>query len=178
MRILVEDALAEFPTKQVKIETPCGVYDGVQTLPPTEICAVSIMRSGDALLEAVREVEPACKVGKILIQRNESSRNKQAMLFYTKLPENIEKMYVLLLDPMLATGGSAMLAMKVLCQDFSVDPKKIIFCNMICAPEGLRCLSRAYPMVRIVTTVVDEKLNNEKYILPGLGDFGDRFYNT
>jgi len=178
MRILVEDALAEFPTTPVEVQTPCGTYNGLQPILPTEICAVSIMRSGDALLEAVREVEPACKVGKILIQRNESTKNKQAMLFYSKLPDDIANMHVMLLDPMLATGGSAMLALKVLCQDFGVDSAKVVFCNMICAPEGLKTLGRAYPNLKIVTAVIDEKLNEEKYIVPGLGDFGDRIYNT
>lgn len=177
MRIVAEDALAEFPCTQTTIQTPCGPFkDAVQVLDPRRICAVSIVRSGDCLLEAVREVEPACSVGKILIQRNEESLEKEAKLFYSKLPDSVE--YVLLCDPMLATGGSALKALSVLIDDYNVDPNKIIFANMICAPEGLQALAAAYPLVKIVTAVIDECLNEHKFIVPGLGDFGDRFFNT
>jgi len=178
MRLIVEDALAEFPTTPADVVTPCGKFSGVLPLPPTQICAVSVVRSGDALLDVVREVEPACRVGKILIQRNESTKNKQAMLFYTKLPDDIKNMHVLLCDPLLATGGSAMLALKVLCEDHSVNPSNVVFASLICAPEGLKSLKRAYPSVKIVTAAVDDSLNDDKYIVPGLGDFGDRFFNT
>ena len=163
---------------------------------------MSIIRSGDALLEAVREVEPGIKVGKILIQRDESHPDKIARLFYSKLPPGIESMHVLLCDPMLATGcvilcfvsccvsstrltpflattrGSAVKALQVLCKDNQVDPSKVIFANMICAPEGLKVLALEYPTVKIVTAVVDERLNDEKFIVPGLGDYGDRYFNT
>jgi uracil phosphoribosyltransferase len=172
--------LAEFPSKQVHIETPCGPFEaGVETIPqPTDICAVSIIRSGDALLEVARQVEPALKVGKILIQRDETHPEKIAKLFYSKLPPGIESMYILLCDPMLATGGSAIKAIDVLCQQYKADPAKIIFANMICAPEGVQVLTKAYPQVKIVTACVDERLNQDKFIVPGLGDYGDRFFNT
>lgn len=180
MRLLAEDALAEFPAKDVTIETPCGPFGGLESLAPTDICAVSIVRSGDALLETVRDILPGCKVGKILIQRDESHPLKLAKLFYSKLPPNISNsnMYVLLCDPMLATGGSAIAALDVLVNDNGVDPCHIIFANMICAPEGLQALAKSYPDVKIVTAVVDEKLNDDKFIVPGLGDYGDRFFNT
>ena len=178
MRLLAEDALAEFPSQQVTIETPCGSYHGLTSLPPTDICAVSIVRSGDALLESVREILPGCKVGKILIQRDESHPKKLPKLFYDKLPPNIADMYVILCDPMLATGGSAITALDVLVKGNHVDPTKIIFANMICAPQGIRAVSGAYPDVKIVTTVIDECLNDDKFIVPGLGDYGDRFFNT
>lgn len=180
MRILVEDALSEFPvSEEVTIETPCGrPFDGVERLPPTAICAVSIVRSGDCLLEVVREVEPACRVGKILIQRDESHPDKISKLFYSKMPPGIEAMHVLLCDPMLATGGSAVTALKVLVDDYNVNPERIIFANLICAPEGLKRLAQEYPVVKIVTACIDDGLNEEKFIVPGLGDFGDRFFNT
>ena len=178
MRILAEDALAEFPTTDVSIETPCGQFQGVETLPPTSICVVSIIRSGDCLLEAVREIEPACRVGKILIQRDESHPDKLPKLFYSKLPPGIASMHVLLCDPMLATGGSAVMALNVLVRDFGVDPKKIIFANIICVPVGLEKLAQEYPTVRVVSAWVDDGLSEEKFIVPGLGDFGDRFFNS
>jgi uracil phosphoribosyltransferase len=178
MRLLAEDALAEFPTSRVEIQTPCSPFLSVQSVPPTQICAVSIIRSGDCLLEAVREVEPAVCVGKILIQRDEDHPDKIAKLFYSKLPPVTEDMYILLCDPMLATGGSAIRALQVLCDDYKADPAKIIFANMICAPEGLKALAEAYPAVRIVTAQIDEGLNEDKFIVPGLGDYGDRFFNS
>lgn len=180
MRLLAEEALAEFPTIKVTVPTPCGPCQGLEsTVDPTSICAVSIIRSGDALLEAVRDVEPSVRVGKILIQRDESLPDKPARLFYSKLPQNISQMHVLLCDPMLATGGSAKLALDVLTQPpFNVDANNIIFANMICAPEGIQVLAQTYPQVKIVTVTVDSGLNEDKYIVPGLGDYGDRFFNT
>jgi uracil phosphoribosyltransferase len=178
MRILIEDALAEFPTTEKLIDTPCEQNFHGWCSPQSEmICAVSIVRSGDALVEVVREVEPGIRVGKILIQRNESTPEKTAELFYTKLPKDIANMHVLLCDPMLATGGSALEAIKTLVEH-GVNPSSIIFANMICAPEGLKVMAETYPMIKIVTVCVDRYLNSDKYIVPGLGDYGDRFFNT
>jgi uracil phosphoribosyltransferase len=178
MRILIEDALAEFPRTETLIDTPCEQnFEGVTSVQPIDICAVSIVRSGDALVDVVREVEPGVRVGKILIQRNESRANKPAELFYTKLPKGISSMFVLLCDPMLATGGSAILAIKTLLEH-GVTPENIIFANMICAPEGLKALAESYPVIKIVTVCVDRLLNDDKYIVPGLGDYGDRYFNT
>jgi uracil phosphoribosyltransferase len=178
MRLVAEDALSEFPLEAVTLTTPCGPCQGVKALPPDSICAVSIIRSGDCLLEAVREIEPATKVGKILIQRDESHPDKIAKLFYSKLPHDVKDLYVLLCDPMLATGGSAVKALDVLVDQYDVDPAKIIFANVICVPEGLKRLAEAYPAVKVVTAWVDEKLNEDKFIIPGLGDYGDRFFNS
>lgn len=179
MRLVLEDALAEFSSQDCAIETPCGPFQGVaRSIAADHICAVSIIRSGDALTEAIREIEPGVTIGKILIQRDESHPNKIARLFYSKMPSAIASMHVLLCDPMLATGGSALLAVKTLCETHNVDPTRIIFCNVICAPEGLKAMADAYPMIKIVTACVDECLNENKYIVPGLGDYGDRFFNT
>jgi uracil phosphoribosyltransferase len=178
MRILAEDTLAEFPSEIVDVQTPCAPCKGVKGVDPTNIVATSIIRSGDALLEAVRDVEPGVRVGKILIQRDESHPDKIAKLFYSKMPPGVENMYILLCDPMLATGGSAIMAVKTLVETHKVDPAKIIFANMICAPEGLKAMAESYPQVKIVTVTIDECLNEEKFIVPGLGDYGDRFFNT
>ena len=179
MRLVAEDALAEFPTTPVTIATPCTTHwVGVQAPDPESICAVSIVRSGDALLEAVRDVEPAVTVGKILIQRDEACAAKTAELYYSKLPPMMAQKYVLLCDPMLATGGSAVAALQELCDGAGVDPAKIVFANMISCPEGLQCLAAKYPQIKIVTACIDERLNEEKFIVPGLGDYGDRYFNT
>jgi uracil phosphoribosyltransferase len=186
MRLVAEDALAEFHTTVLDVSTPCGTWHrGLVGPDPTDMCAVSIVRSGDALLEAVRSVEPALRVGKILIQRDEDHPQKLPTLFYCKLPPCMQQessrrtMKVLLCDPMLATGGSALMALDVLTQaPYNVSPHDIVFANMICAPEGLRALAEKYPMVKVVTAQIDDCLNEDKFIVPGLGDYGDRFFNT
>ena len=118
-------------------------------------------------------MEPAVKVGKILIQRDESHPDKIAKLFYSKLPPTAgtpETPYVLLCDPMLATGGSALKAIEVLVGDkYKVAPENIIFANMICAPEGLKKMAETYPQIKIVTAAIDDCLNEHKFIVPGLG---------
>lgn len=178
-RILAEEAISELPSEQQDIQTPCGPHTGVKLINPLhKICAVSIIRSGDALVESVTEVVPGITVGKILIQRNEESDTKEAQYFYSKMPPNVKDMDILLCDPMLATGGSAKTAIEVLVREYDVNINRIVFANMICCPEGLQAMEEAYPEVKIVTASVDDCLNEEKYIVPGLGDYGDRFFNT
>jgi len=143
-----------------------------------KICAISIIRAGDSLLQAVLECLPEAHVGKILIQRNEESKEKEPILYYSKMPPGVENMHILLCDPMLATGGSALCAIETLKEKYGIKTEKIIFANMICCPEGLKTMGASYPEIKIVTACIDEKLNDEKYIVPGLGDYGDRFFNT
>jgi uracil phosphoribosyltransferase len=177
MRILVEDALAELPSRAVTVKTPCGSFPGIE-LCTDKLCAISIVRSGDALLDTVRECIPSIPVVKILIQRNEASEAKEPHLFFvSKLPDGIQDMNILLCDPMLATGGSAKCAIQALVTR-GVSTERVIFANMIACPEGLRALAEEYPQVKIVTACIDEGLNDDKFIVPGLGDYGDRFFNT
>jgi uracil phosphoribosyltransferase len=161
----------------VTVDTPCGKYKGLQSIPYREMCAVSVMRSGDILLEAVRLVAPGIAVGKILVQRDESHPDKIPILYYSKLPEEISQMQVLLVDPMLATGGSAKMSIDVLVAAGARE-ENITFLNVVSCPEGLTALNKAYPRVRVITTAVDDKLDGHKYIVPGVGDFGDRYYRT
>ena len=177
MRLLAEDAIAELPTKEAQITTPCGRTTGVE-LDVNRICAVSIIRAGDSLLQSVLECLPEAHVGKILIQRNEESEAKEPILYYSKMPPGVEDMHVILCDPMLATGGSAICAIKTLQEKHGVKAENILFANMICCPEGLNAMAEAYPGIKIVTACVDLSLSKEKYIVPGLGDYGDRFFNT
>jgi uracil phosphoribosyltransferase len=179
MRILAEEGLARVAgVKKVTVQTPCGVYEGLQPVPEAEMCAVSIVRSGDILLEAVRGAAPNIKVGKILCQRDEHHPDKIAKLYYSKFPQDIATLRtVILVDPMLATGGSAILAIKTLL-DAGVKEERIMFLNVVSCPEGLDALAVAFPKIQIVTAAVDSHLNEHKYIVPGLGDFGDRYYST
>ncbi|KAG8904395.1 hypothetical protein FRB99_001817 [Tulasnella sp. 403] len=119
----------------------------------------------------LRDVCRSVRLGKILIQRDEETA--QAKLYYSKLPEDIASRYVLLLDPMLATGGSAIKAVEVL-QERGVPEERIIFLNLISSPEGLRTFCTEFPKLRVITGWIDKGLNEKKYIVPGLGDFGER----
>ena len=127
------------------------------------------------MLGVVRDMLPSVAVGKILIQRDEATALPHLM--YSKLPPDVATRPVLLLDPMLATGGSAVAACKVLV-DAGVPPTNIVFVNIVCVKEGLEAIAKAYPDVKVVTGAVDPTLNEKKYIVPGLGDFGDRYFGT
>ncbi|GAA5933530.1 hypothetical protein JCM3775_003723 [Rhodotorula graminis] len=173
-RLLVEEGLNHLPVLEKSVTTPTGLeYNGVGF--EGKICGVSIMRAGESMEAGLRECCRAVRIGKILIQRDEETA--LAKLFYAKLPEDIADRYCLLLDPMLATGGSAIKAIEVLI-DHGVPQERIIFLNLVSCPEGLRAMYDAYPQVKIVTAWVDEALNEQKYIVPGLGDFGDRYFTS
>lgn len=178
MRILAEEALCRLPSVQIgTVETPCGSAQGLVDRWDMNICLVSVVRSGDILQEAVRQLQPGVKVGKILIQRDETTEDKTPVLYYKKLPRDIANCFVLLVDPMLATAGSAKMAISVLVES-GVMPENIMFLNLICAPEGLDNLTEEYPQVQIVTGAIDKQLNQHRFIVPGLGDYGDRYYGT
>ncbi|GAA5952292.1 hypothetical protein JCM8115_003558 [Rhodotorula mucilaginosa] len=174
IRLLVEEGLNHLPVVEKTVTTPTGLdYNGVSF--EGRICGVSIMRAGEAMEAGLRECCRAVRIGKILIQRDEETA--QAKLFYAKLPDDIQSRYCLLLDPMLATGGSAIKAVEVLI-DHGVPQERIIFLNLVSCPEGLRAMYSAYPQVKVVTAWVDDGLDAHKYIVPGLGDFGDRYFTS
>ncbi|KAF1788512.1 Phosphoribosyltransferase-like [Phytophthora cactorum] len=194
MRILAEEGLAVCANKTETVVTPTG--DSFTGLVPAEkVCAVSIIRAGDSLLQSIIECDPTVSVGKILIQRDEKSEDKHAVMYYSKLPPKVEKLdNVLLVDPMLATGGSVNMAIKTLI-DAGVEQKKITFLNVISCPEGLATLFNAFPGNYLLCIffrldvaeawILEGRdcrsghwLEASKYILPGLGDYGDRYYNT
>lgn len=175
MRLLAEEGIALLPKTPRTVMTPTGEYAGVDLPDASAVCAVSIVRAGDALLDAVRAVWPAVSVGKILIQRDESTAEPH--VYYSKLPKRVDQKHVLLCDPMLATGGSAIAAIRILIAA-GVRAERIFFLNVLTCPEGIAALTSAHPEVSIVTCAIDERLNERKFIVPGLGDFGDRFYGT
>ena len=178
MTVLAEEALSMVPgIKQKNIETPTGVFRGLDAAEGEKLCVVSIVRSGDILLEAVRKLSPGIKVGKILIQRDEESKDKRAVLYYKKLPKDISDCFVLLVDPMLATGGSLICATDVLVEN-GVKPENILFVNLFSVEEGLENVQKKFPDMKILTLSIDDYMNDAKYIVPGVGDFGDRYYGT
>jgi uracil phosphoribosyltransferase len=175
VHLLLEEALGLLPSEECVVETPCGPYTGVRLPADADLCVVSILRAADCMLGVARALMPEVAVGKILIQRDEQTA--QPKLFYCKLPSDIARRPVILCDPMLATGGSAVMAIGVLI-DAGVPPASIFFVCVLCCPEGLQAVARAYPTVRVVTSAIDPILNSHKYIVPGLGDFGDRYFGT
>ena len=179
MTILAEEALSRIPAvKDHDIVTPTdGIFKGLAEPSRPKICVVSIIRSGDILQEAFRKLEPGIKVGKILLQRDEESTDKKPIFYYKKLPKDISNCFVLLVDPMLATAGSCLAALKCLVET-GVDPDNIMFVNLISCQYGIDEVHRKYPNITILTMDKEGSLNDQKYIVPGLGDFGDRYYGT
>lgn len=172
IRLLVEEGLDHLPVLPKQVETQTGEkFEGVSFR--GKICGVSIVRAGESMEQGLRDCCRSVRIGKILIQRDEETALPK--LFYEKLPEDIANRYVFLLDPMLATGGSAIMATEVLIKR-GVDPKRIYFLNLICSKEGIDKYHAAFPDVQIVTGAVDRGLDENKYLVPGLGDFGDRYY--
>ncbi|CAO3697218.1 unnamed protein product [Umbelopsis ramanniana] len=174
IRLLVEEGLNHLPVVDKTVKTPTGAdYNGIDF--KGRICGVSIMRAGEAMEQGLRDCCRSVRIGKILIQRDEDTH--QPKLYYAKLPKDIESRYVLLLDPMLATGGSAMQAVQVLL-DNNVREDRIIFLNLISAPEGIDAFVKRYPQIKIITGEIDGGLDDNKYIVPGVGDFGCRYFGT
>ncbi|EEB95802.1 hypothetical protein MPER_05173, partial [Moniliophthora perniciosa FA553] len=170
IRLLVEEGLNHLPVVKKTVVTPTGsTYDGVGF--EGKICGVSILRAGEAMEAGLREVCRSVRIGKILIQRDKEPAFPK--LFYSKFPQDIASRYVLFLDPMLATGGSAMKAVEVL-MEHDVLEERIVFINLISCPEGLKTFCGRFPQVKVITGWIDQGLNEKAYIIPGLGDFGER----
>jgi len=175
LNIISEEALGLLASYTPKtVLTPCGPFTGFDIPNDNDLVAISIMRSGNILLEAFQRVATGCACGHILIQRD--PQNHLPKLFYSKLPP-LDGKTVLLLDPMLGTGGSAHTALTVLLAA-GAKQENLICVFVVGCPEGLNRLTRSYPKVRILCAAVDPSMNDNMYINPGLGDFGDRYYGT
>jgi uracil phosphoribosyltransferase len=168
--LLAVDATRDLPVREHTVQTPLEPTQGHSLAQP--IVAVPILRAGLGMLEAITELFTEVRVGYIGLERDEATAIARA--YYCKLPP-IGASRVLLLDPMLATGGSAAQAVEVLLKAGAQD---IVHVCVVAAPEGVRLLNERFPQVRIVAASIDRGLNDRKFILPGLGDFGDRLYGT
>ena len=179
-RILVEEvamlmgyeAMRDLPTEDVEVKTPITTRK-LPMLCGKKLAIVPILRAGLGMVSGLLALVPSAKVGHIGLYRDHDTL--QPVEYYNKLPSDIEERDVIVLDPMLATGGSAMDAITIVKRS---RPRSIKFLCIIAAPEGLKALSEAHPDVHIYCAAVDEKLNEHGYILPGLGDAGDRIFGT
>lgn len=169
--LLAAEALRDLPTDAITVKTPLADAPGRRIA--RDVVVVPVLRAGLGMLDAVLQLLPSARVGHIGLQRDEITA--VASQYYSKLPPNLDKSYVLMIDPMLATGGSAVAAIDLLRRAGAYDIH--ILC-IVAAPEGVELVERHHPDVHIYTPVVDRHLNAHKYIVPGLGDFGDRLYGT
>ena len=166
------EATRQLPLEEVEIETPmCKTK--VNMLKGEDIAIVPILRAGLGMVDGCLKMVPSARVGHIGLYRDETTHTP--VEYYCKLPKDIDKRDVYVVDPMLATGGSAVDAIS---QIKLRNPRKICFMCMIAAPEGLEVLKKAHPDVDIYCAALDEKLNEDCYIIPGLGDAGDRIFGT
>ena len=159
------------PPDRETVETPLGPAPGRRIT--SDVVVVPVLRAGLGMLEAVLELAPHARVGHIGLQRDEMTA--VASKYYTKLPMRLDSSFVLMVDPMLATGGSAVAALDLLQK---AGARRVRLICIVAAPEGVAAVEAAYPTVPIFTPVVDRELNAHKFIVPGLGDFGDRLFGT
>ena len=169
--LLAAEALKDVPSRPHTVETPLGPADG--TIVSDDVVVVPVLRAGLGMLDAVLELVPTARVGHIGLQRDEATAI--ASKYYTKLPPDLATSFVLMIDPMLATGGSAVAAIDLL---KAAGARTLRIICIVSAPEGVALVEQHHPEVEIYTPVVDRELNAHKYIVPGLGDFGDRLYGT
>jgi uracil phosphoribosyltransferase len=158
--------------KQVDVETPVG-----RTLAPAlsrpEPCLITILRAGNGLLDGMLDLIPAAPVGHVGLYRD--PKTLEAVEYYYKVPKDMSERLTIVVDPMLATGHTAVAALDLLKRDGARD---VSFVCLVAAPEGIAELQRAHPGVPIFAAAVDDRLNDKGYIVPGLGDAGDRIYGT
>ena len=170
--LMTYEVTRDVPTQEVEVETPLEktktrVIDG------KKLVFVSILRAGTGILDGMLSVVPGARVGHIGLYRD--PKTLMAVEYYFKMPQNMEERDVIVVDPMLATGNSAIAAVERLKE---LHPKSIKFVCLLTCPEGVAALQKAHPDVPIYTAAIDRQLNEHGYILPGLGDAGDRMFGT
>ena len=168
--LLLYEATADLPVTHVTVQTPLKEAPAIAVA--DEVVAIPVLRSGLGILGPVLELLPRVSVGYIGLERDEETA--VARIYYEKLPPMVGKV-PLLLDPMLATGGSASRALDLIKEAGGLNPRMIC---VIAAPEGVKVLEDSHPEVTIYTAALDEGLNDRMFIVPGLGDFGDRLFGT
>jgi uracil phosphoribosyltransferase len=170
-QIVAVDATRQLPSVRVTVETPLESAEGRQL--HADVVVVPVLRAGLGMVDAVLELLPHARVGHVGLQRDEQTA--EAFRYYAKLPADLSRSTVLVVDPMLATGGSAIAVLDLVVAAGARDVR--LLC-VVAAPEGLKAVAAAHPSVEVFTPTIDRELNARKFILPGLGDFGDRLYGT
>jgi uracil phosphoribosyltransferase len=169
--LLAAEATRDVPSEPLIVQTPLGPAEGHRVT--SDVVVVPVLRAGLGMLEAVLALIPTARVGHIGLQRDELTA--VASQYYSKLPASLDSSFVLMIDPMLATGGSAAAALDLLRH---AGARRVRMICIVAAPEGVALLERHHPDVHVFTPAVDQGLNAHKFIVPGLGDFGDRLYGT
>jgi len=170
--LMAYEVTRDMPTQAIEIETPLEKMTA-QVIDGKKLVFASILRAGNGILEGVLSVVPGARVGHIGLYRD--PKTLVAVEYYFKMPSEIEERDIIVVDPMLATGNSAAAAIDRLKE---LKPKSIKFMCLLAAPEGVATLQKAHPDVPIYTAAVDRELSDHGYILPGLGDAGDRIFGT
>jgi len=170
--LMAYEVTRDMPLQDVEIETPLETMTG-QMIDGKKLVLVSILRAGDGFLDGMLRVVPGARVGHIGLYRDPDTL--QPVEYYFKMPSEMSERDVVVVDPMLATGNSAAAAVARIKQ---LNPKSIKFVCLLAAPEGVAVMQAAHPDVDIYTAAVDRELNDHGYILPGLGDAGDRIFGT
>ncbi|XP_046968816.1 uridine-cytidine kinase-like 1 isoform X1 [Vanessa cardui] len=175
MRLVIEFALSLLPYSQHAVDTPQGfVYTG-RKCDVEKVCGVSILRAGETMEQAVCDVCKDIRIGKILIQTNQQTDEPE--LYYLRLPKDIKDYRVVLMDATVATGAAAIMAIRVLL-DHDVPERSISLVSLLMAEIGVHSIAYAFPEVKIVTSALDPEINEKFYVLPGIGNFGDRYFGT
>ena len=170
--LMCYEATRDLPTKEVEVQTPVAVAK-CRRLAGKKLAIIPILRAGLGMVDAMVDLIPSAKIGHIGLYRDPETH--MPVEYYCKLPEDIGNRQCFVVDPMLATGGSAVAAIDFLKQH---GCKSIVMMNIIGAPEGVEAVQKAHPDVDIYLAALDEKLNDHAYIVPGLGDAGDRIFGT
>jgi uracil phosphoribosyltransferase len=171
-QLLAYEITTDLETKNLKIETPLVEMNSPE-LAGRKLALISILRAGNGLLDGMLELIPSARVGFVGLYRDE--KTLQPVQYYFKVPELLEERMVIAVDPMLATGNSSVAAINLLKE---AGAKNISFLCLLAAPEGVENMRKAHPDVKIVTAALDSHLNENGYIVPGLGDAGDRMFGT
>jgi uracil phosphoribosyltransferase len=169
--LMVYEATRSFETESIKVRTPLANTRGQRLR--HEVILVPVLRAGLGMLSSILQLIPHARVGFIGLKRHEQSL--KAAVYHKSLPENLRAFEIILIDPMLATGGSAVAALDLLAER---DARRMRLVNLVAAPEGIRHVHSHFPKLPIFTAAVDKRLNRKGYIVPGLGDAGDRLFGV
>ncbi|NHC38271.1 uracil phosphoribosyltransferase [Scytonema millei] len=171
--LLAYEVTRDLPLKTEQIDTPIASTNAPMLAPDKKLVIVSILRAGQGILDGMLELMPSARVGHIGLYRD--PKTLTAIEYYFKVPDEVEKRDVLIVDPMLATGNSAIAAVDRL---KAINPYSLKFVCLLAAPEGIEHFHSQHPDVPIYTAAIDDRLDEHGYIVPGLGDAGDRLFGT